>query len=532
MPSLTPTQVRRLRNCLIGAAATLLLGSVGACTLLLDRSTTQCRTDSDCLSLGVVPSCQSGVCVNTNISCFVGVPESVSDFENRCVTGQCTLQFDDCTRLHVCDGAGPPLVDPPPPDAGTADASIEAPSVRCADLPPGQGGTVYVTGSSNFPTVLSAVVPLLVTGVAPNGQGPAIVWLTSSSCQGADAIFSGNPAASVMRDPPHNSPLSSYAQYYYQEDGGPIPCLLGDAGVPVDIGESDVFSTTCNASYTISATNDLPGPIQEMEFIVPELSDQASISREAAREVFGLGGNDGGAYPWTNLTRYYVRNKNTGTQQMIANAIGVPANEFWGVDRGTASNVLSDLQSLAGNVVEAEQAIGILSNDVYDSSRANVRALAYQDTGQNCAYLPDSTVDSYDKQNVRDGHYPIWGPLHFFTSNQPSSQVLSFLTYFTGATTTPAILDAFIATNLIPNCAMTVLRSENSELSALVSYQPTNSCECYFLSRAQPPSSDSSETLPAPGAPVPGHPECRGCSTAGDCPASRPVCNFNYCEVQ
>ena len=182
----------------------------------------------------------------------------------------------------------------------------------------------------------------------------------------------------------------------------------------------------------------------------------------------------------------------------------------------------------------ADQAIGILSDDVYDSNRLNLRALAYQAAGQNCAYLPDSMnaqgVQTYDKQNVRDGHYPIWGPIHFFTSNQPSMQVLSFLAYFSGAQVTPAILDGFIDAFLIPNCAMTVVHSQNEELSALASFQPEHSCECYYLSEAQPPPPPPDAGVPAATTPLPA--DCRVCATAADCPPSRPACNFGFCEVQ
>lgn len=515
MDSLRSTKVRRVRYAAVAAGLGLIVLFGGACSFLLDRSTTQCQTDSDCLSFGVHPSCQSGVCVDTGIPCFEGVPDSSVEFLNQCSTGEC-LQFDNCSRLGVCGDDGPSLEQPPPPEAGTADASPYNATALCADLAAGQGSSVYITGSSNFPVLLSNIAPLVFTGAAPLTAGPAIIWLTSSSCQGADAIFSPDAAANVIHDPPKNSAQTSYAQYYLA-DGGSQPCLLGEAGAPVDIGESDVFSTTCNGSYMITGKNDTLGPIQAMEFVVPALSDQYVISQEAAREVFGLGGNDGGASPWTNPQRYYVRNKNTGTQQMIGLQIGVPAGEFWGIDRGTASNVLSDLQSLASNFQESEQAIGILSDDVYDSDRSNLRALAFQADGQNCAYLADSTSSSFDKQNVRDGHYPIWGPLHFFTSNQPSVQVLSFLNYINGATTTPAIIDAFIDTNLVPNCAMTVLRSENQELSELVSFQPQNSCGCYFLNEVEPTG------LPA---------ECTKCETTADCPPSRPACNFGFCEVQ
>ena len=100
---------------------------------------------------------------------------------------------------------------------------------------------------------------------------------------------------------------------------------------------------------------------------------------------------------------------------MIGHAIGVPANEFWGIDRGTAANVDALLRVITDPTL-AEQAIGIISADYYDDDRSNLKALAFKAEGQECAYLPDSTQFKKDKQNVRNGHYPIWGPIHFFAS--------------------------------------------------------------------------------------------------------------------
>jgi hypothetical protein len=61
----------------------------------------------------------------------------------------------------------------------------------------------------------------------------------------------------------------------------------------------------------------------------------------------------------------------------------------------------------------AEQTIGILSLQRYDGVRDQVKILAFESFGQEClgAVYPDSTPTAFDKQNVRDGHYTIWGYL-------------------------------------------------------------------------------------------------------------------------
>jgi hypothetical protein len=78
-----------------------------------------------------------------------------------------------------------------------------------------------------------------------------------------------------------------------------------------------------------------------------------------------------------------------------------------------------------------------------------------------------------------------------------------------------ALLDAFIASSLVPDCAMTVQRG--SELGALSTYSPPFQCGCYF---------GASVTAAVPNG-------CAPCTTASDCAdPARPACNLGYCEVQ
>jgi hypothetical protein len=255
-----------------------------------------------------------------------------------------------------------------------------------------------------------------------------------------------------------------------------------------------------------------------MAFVVPGKSQETALTAEAARAVFGMGG--AGAAPWTDPTLFFVRNANTGTQQQIGHAIDVPAGAFWGVDRGSAQNVDSQMKGITDPNV-AEQAIGIISVDWYDSDRDNLKALAFQASGQGCAYLPDSTPYRKDKRNVRDGHYPIWGPLHFFASVADGVPVSAGAQAFVSVVSVPnipqALLDAFIGSSLVPACAMTVQRT--SELGDVSAYSSPFQCGCYF------------EASPYVNGAAP--PECTHCNTANDCTdPKRPACNLGYCEVQ
>jgi hypothetical protein len=509
---------------ILGVALATLLTSAAACTAIVNREAAQCQTDADCAVFGSHPYCQSGVCVSSGLgpsNCFFGTPQQPDDFLNQCSAAQC-LSFDNCARLGLCNDASEldaSLVSPPAPDAGTsttssttsASAADAGAMPSCMDPNNGRAQVVYMTGSSNFPPLLAKLAPLIITA----GYTP--VFQVSSSCTGVSAAFSSDPSGRMISDP-SPSPSAKYAAYF-EANGTSVSCLIGDGGVTVDVGESDIFSTTCDAT-AIPGTNvgEYLGPVQAMVFAVPGKSLQSAITAEAARDVFGMGG--GNAAPWTNAQYYYVRNANTGTQQMIGHAIGVPAGAFWGVDRGSAANVDTLLRSISDDTI-AQEAIGILSADYYDDDRANVKALAFKAPEQECAYLPDSDAFKKDKQNVRDGHYPIWGPIHFFTQISGQAPVSAAAQAFVGVVSVPnlapSLVDAFIGASLVPSCAMSVQRQ--AELGPLSTYVAPFQCGCHF--EASP---DVNGVAPA---------GCTPCVSAVQCTnPARPACNLGYCEVQ
>jgi hypothetical protein len=494
----------------LGAALSALLMSAAACTAILNHQAAQCQTDNDCAAFGDHPYCQAGVCVSSGLgptNCFYGTPQQPDDFLNQCSNAQC-LSFGDYDASAL-DSA---LVDPPVPDAGTSSSS-SAPAddagpptlPSCSDSAGGK--PIYITGSSNFPTLLAKLAPIIVsqTGYTP-------VYLTTNSCTGVSSVFSSE----TIKDP---APfvLSKSAVYFNATTPATgSPCLLGQP-VSVDVGESDIFSTTCSAtSVPGAAVTEYLGPVQAMVFAVPGASLQTAITVNQAREVFGMGGPPT-ASPWTNPFYYFVRSSGTGTQQMIGHAIGVPATNFWGNSESTATVVDQDLRQIT-DPTKAQQAIGILSADVYDGDRGNVKALAYEAPDQECAYLPDSNAFKKDKQNVRDGHYPIWGPVHFFTST--AGGLTAGAQAFVGSVSVPSpsqqLTDAFIQSSMVPSCAMSVQRQD--ELGPLSTYSPPVQCYCHFQALVD-------------GIVPPGCTPCPAGAVQCTNPA-RPACNLGYCEVQ
>jgi hypothetical protein len=171
----------------------------------------------------------------------------------------------------------------------------------------------------------------------------------------------------------------------------------------------------------------------------------------------------------------------------------------------------------AGN---ADKALGIVATDVADKQRSAVKILGYQHYGQSCAFWPDSSTTSFDKANVRDGHYPIWGPLHMLArtsggnvTNEKAKKVIDYLS----GTAAPEGFDLIqleAKGGVVPQCAMRVARTKDG--GELMSFMPDKSCSCKYTAEA---------TGAAPA-------DCKGCEKNDDCPASAPVCNYKFCEVK
>lgn len=401
----------------------------------------------------------------------------------------------------------------------TADAqTVKPPAGRsCLDAGAGRGNIVYVAGSSALRPFLTALAPIVAA------DSYTIVYQSQGSCAGVASIYDADATKQVMKDvPAAGSKPANYA-VYFNTDGTAQECFLdttgagegGTAWPTIDLGISDVFSKSCGyegapAGITIA---DYFGPIQPMTFVVPSASTQRSISAEAAYLAFGVGGA-GKAAPWMDPGLFFIRNAGSGTQQMIARAIGVPADKWWGLDRGGSSQVRSGLKVVL-DAPTAEKSIGIVSVDIADEERSNLRILAFKAKGQTCGYLPDSNVNTRDKLNVRDGHYPIWGPVHLFaktTGGVPNSAAQSFVGRFAAARVDKGLLDAEITKGLVPQCAMRVTRTE--EMGPLASFHPQFQCGCYFDFKAN------------------GATSCKACSGPAECSGAAPACNFGYCEAR
>jgi hypothetical protein len=405
--------------------------------------------------------------------------------------------------------------------SGVLTAALDADAADCSTFT----NPVYVAGSSASKPIWAALAPTL-TGIT-------IVYQSPSSCVGLADVLGGTPD-------------TSSATYY----SGTTTGACTNPG-NVDIGVSDVFPTTCANTMVGTGFKDFQGPVQVMLMAVPYSSTATSISADAAYTVFGWGGTQYPVSPWTQYTNIFIRANTSGTENMIGSAIGLAASKWLAQvpdagasqQEGSSGAVLTALLG-AGSGANASSAIGIIAADLGDADRGppgtndagaatgGLKILAYQATDQSCGYLPDSDATHFDKINVRQGRYDIWGPIHMVAAvdgsgNPTNAQAATILADLTMSGTSDAINQSVIQVDanahVIPQCAMQVSRStEVSPITGggMASFLPPEGCGCYY------------ESLKNGGTPYSKY--CTACTSDSSCTASTsyPKCHFGYCEAQ
>jgi hypothetical protein len=480
------------------------------------------------------------------LGCYACAATDIFDLENACTGATCT-RFDDALRLtHLGpNGALPPLPDSvgsggaggTPGAAGSSGASGAGGTAgsggaagsagtsgssgkACADLS-AHGTVVYITGSSAAKPFLQQIAQQVAA------QGIYIVYASTGSCVGVDAILNGTP---ITTGPTASAPN---ATYWDSSSSTGQACDLPAPGVPADIGASDVFAQSCTG-YELSDLDalqirDAHGPIQTMTFVVPANSAYFEISAQAAYFVFGFGETggvrdaSGATAVWNKEDLLFQRSASSGTQAMLAAAIGVPATVWKGKPHKTSDDVAADIQAAGQKQDTANQALGILAADYIDGKnlRAQVRVLGFQDSSQHCAMFPDSTSNAHDKRNVRDGHYPVWGPLHLLLKVDHSGNpvnlanrqaITDIVGYLSGTKALPngvQLLDVYAQSGLVPECAMHVARAKDG--GNILPFAPSSPCSCLFDVKAT------------------GATSCTPCKVQGDC-GSGQTCSQGYCE--
>jgi hypothetical protein len=313
-------------------------------------------------------------------------------------------------------------------------------------------------------------------------------------------------------------------------------CTMPTAGWPApDLAISIVFpdNTDCPAAPPMPATiTSTQGPVQAMLFAVPggvgatTGSTQRTITAEEAYLVMGLGATISQTPPWNDPQYIYGRTATKGTQVSIGANIGVAAAKWKLIQDANhtidqSNGVATALTALLSSS-NAEQGLGILGAEIYDSStyRSSMHALAFRAFGQYHSYWPDSSPTAFDKQNVRDGHYPLWSYVQYLAPQAAAPMTGAANIYAqtvidlfldnppTGTTFEP--LDVIIGNGLVPECAMKVSRTV--EGGAESAYSSSAPCDCYFENK------------------VSGTTSCATCSDTTPCTTG--TCRHGYCEAK
>jgi ABC-type phosphate transport system substrate-binding protein len=418
----------------------------------------------------------------------------------------------------------------------------------------GDSNTVFISGSSAVQSLLQHLAYILNA----EGSPVKIVYQSVASCAGVEDVTMAqtdtNVSGLVYLDGTQNAGTAS------NPTAKAVACTLTgtETGINNDIGASDVYPATCGVAVTTGMNDFYQGSsVQVMEFAVNAGSGEFSISADAAYVTMGWAGTMyQGTMPWTDYTQIFIRTaglNGSGTEAMIGKAIGLdPSKWLATVGDAGAAQMLSGGGKVLGKLqttTNAKAALGIISaatvdpnkgtaviNDAGAVTGGGIRPLAFQANGQTCSYYADSTKSSFDKINVRQGRYPIWGPHHWITNgssttptgvngnNAAVATVISHLQHTTGiAQVEQAMLGVEAGTFDVPLCAMQVNRSGEVTSSAgggEMSYVPAKGCGCYF------------ESLVNGGTPVSSYCKACGGDAGTTCAAPYPACNYGFCEVQ
>ncbi len=410
----------------------------------------------------------------------------------------------------------------PTPDGG--------PPPSCASLP---GTVVYIESGDTQEPLLKVLGRKL-----RDSANITIAFQLTGSCTLAPNLYN---ATAIPKNTNMLYIPSTAENAGWTEADAELTCTTDpNNGTPPNLGIAALFPSSCaGLGAPPAGIGSFDGPIQAYTFIVPtaEFANQTSISAQEAYYAFGDGVNNpvtfNGNAEWNVPSQFYLRPSTKSTLVATALNIGLTAKEMTLVtaDGGTSDGrqlLATSTEVLSGvEAATSMQAIGILGDEVFDANRGKgASVLAFEAFGQNQAFYPDSTTTSFDKQNIRDGHYTLWSPTVYIASvdgsGVPTNPAVKYITDLVlgNPTTAPdgganAIdgIGSIVDVGLTPSCAMQVTRSGDGK--ALTAYTPNSPCTCYFLSKVP-----NATTLPS---------SCVACSSTNPCATGS--CFNGYCEV-
>jgi hypothetical protein len=366
---------------------------------------------------------------------------------------------------------------------------------------------IIVTGSTAFEPTLRQIAAKLSAEASPY----TIIYATGStgSCVGVANIAGGTDLGNTS------------GRYYTGANGATSSSCTFAAGQKADVGISDVYYESCPSVSLPKPADimDVAGPAQAMLFVVPKANTTTQgLTYNEAKTLYGCGVS--AAKPIAGFSMpggVFCRDASSGTQITVAKNIGLMETVLTSpicVNGGGTGGVVN----MVTQFPDAQNAIGFIAADAFDSNRTMLSSLGFQALGQTKGYLADSSPDVSDRKNVRDGHYTIWGYEHFLaktTGGALSTRAADFIAYVNGTKTSTSW--DYVAleggAGVIPLCAMSVKRSTDG--GPLSPYTPAETCNCAFEAAI-------TKTTPA---------SCMACTGTGTstCTGGK-SCHHGFCE--
>lgn len=389
-----------------------------------------------------------------------------------------------------------------------------AEAAPCNDLTAdGQNNAIPIVWIENGDTQEPLLKRLGKQLIQTSGQKVRIVYRNRPTCELAQNFYTTRNLAAVAQRPlryipedPAFDPVSST-----------VPQCDPPATAPtVMLAIGATYLSSCpTLPATPADTAVVDGPTQAYVFIANKASAQVAITAEEGYFAFGYTGGTGEASPWLTQDLRFTRGATASTTLTVAANIGLTATQMLVGAAAPAANSLLIVSGVQG-ASDPQAALGALGGDLYDQNRDNVKLLAFKAFGQRYAYYPDSTSGSFDKQNVRDGHYGIWSPTPYIyaknAGGEPADPLVArivSLVFGKSAETDVSGLKSVADSGLVPQCAMKVKRAfDGGDLSL---FDPPEPCGCFY-----------EKSVPN------GTTSCTACTTT----CSTGTCRFGYCEAK
>lgn len=350
-------------------------------------------------------------------------------------------------------------------------------AVPCTSLVGPSAPAVYVAGS----TAAEPLVRQLAQSLTRDDPAKlTIIWQLKSSCGGAEAVARDTMPASCAP----GACISGKAQVWTIDprDTQPAECDLDTKGNKLDLAISDVAPALCPglAGTTIMGLIDALGPVSAYGLVMATQAGETAIHAEEAHFVFGTG-KAAGVKPWENDSVIALLGDNNAGQLLVGQQAKLAPGRFRGVSALTPDDVVTTLYN------DPASGIGILPTTLADKRRGQIKMLAFQAIKQRGAFYPDRKASSFEKQNVRDGHYPLWGYMHLLqradpvTPGKPLSANGARVAGLLQGTMPVAGKDTLllqVQAGFVPQCAMRVSRT--SDTAPLTPLATPQSCHCWF----------------------------------------------------